>query len=160
MLPHLDGHGAGLLRPPARPLPRDHRRTRRPAGGPHRPPGLRPRLRRHGQLGVQHRLRQHPDRGDAYVTRLTDLRAAEDFIAAGVPLVASIAFGRGQLSGAPISSSAGHLLVVVGFERDGDVIVNDPAAASNSAVRRVYDRDQFEDVWINASGGVVYVINR
>ncbi|WP_166313523.1 hypothetical protein [Nocardioides piscis] len=50
--------------------------------------------------------------------------------------------------------------MVVGFERDGDVIVNDPAAASNSAVRRVYDRDQFEDVWINASGGVVYVINR
>ncbi len=98
--------------------------------------------------------------GEAYVTRLPDLRAAEDYIAAGVPLVASVAFGRNQLAGTPISSSAGHLLVVVGFEVDGDVVVNDPAGANNGAVRRVYDRDQFEDVWINASGGIVYVINR
>ncbi len=98
--------------------------------------------------------------GDAYVTRLADLRAAEDFIAAGVPLVASVAFGRNQLTGAPISSSNGHLMVIVGFEADGDVVVNDPAGATNSAVRRVYDRAQFESIWINASGGTVYVINR
>ncbi|UUZ57724.1 peptidase C39 family protein [Nocardioides sp. B-3] len=98
--------------------------------------------------------------GDAYVTRLPDLRAAEDYILAGVPLVASVAFGRNQLTGAPISTSNGHLMVIVGFEADGDVVVNDPAGADNSAVRRVYDRDEFEDIWINASGGVVYVINR
>ena len=98
--------------------------------------------------------------GDAYVTRLPDLRAAEDFIVAGVPLVASVAFGRNQLTGAPISASNGHLMVVVGFEADGDVVVNDPAGSTNGAVRRVYDRDEFEDIWINASGGVVYVINR
>ena len=50
--------------------------------------------------------------------------------------------------------------VIVGFEADGDVVVNDPAGASNGAVRRVYDRDELEDVWINASGGTAYVINR
>lgn len=98
--------------------------------------------------------------GDAYVTRLRDLREAEDFIAAGVPLVISLAFGARQLTGAPISASNGHLLVVVGFEADGDVVVNDPAGATNGAVRRVYDRDELEDVWINASGGTAYVINR
>ncbi|KRF02699.1 hypothetical protein ASG88_04860 [Nocardioides sp. Soil777] len=98
--------------------------------------------------------------GDAYVTRLRNLREAEDFIVAGVPLVISVAFGARQLTGAPISSSNGHLLVVVGFEADGDVVVNDPAGATNGAVRRVYDRDQLEDIWINASGGTTYVINR
>ncbi|HXH79180.1 peptidase C39 family protein [Nocardioides sp.] len=98
--------------------------------------------------------------GDSYVTRLQDLRAAESFIAAGVPLVASVAFGRNQLTGAPITSSNGHLLVIVGFEADGDVVVNDPAGASNGAVRRVYDRDELEDLWLNATGGIVYVINR
>ena len=76
-----------------------------------------------------------------------------------MPLVASVAFGRNQLTGAPISTSNGHLMVIVGFEADGDVVVNDPAGAGNTAVRRVYDRDEFEDIWINASGGVVYVIN-
>jgi hypothetical protein len=96
--------------------------------------------------------------GDSYVTRLRDLREAEEHIAAGVPLIVSIAFGRNELAGAPISASNGHLLVVVGFVADGDVVVNDPAGASNGAVRRVYDRAQFERVWIAASGGTAYVI--
>ncbi|PVG84585.1 hypothetical protein DDE18_03005 [Nocardioides gansuensis] len=94
----------------------------------------------------------------AYVTRLHDLREAEDYIVAGTPLVASIAFGRGDLTGAPISSSGGHLLVIVGFEADGDVVVNDPAAPSNASVRRVYDRGELEDAWQTASSGTVYVI--
>jgi hypothetical protein len=70
--------------------------------------------------------------GSAFVARLRDLSEAERFVAAGIPVVASIAFGRGELTGAPISSSNGHLLVIVGFTADGDVVVNDPAAPSNA----------------------------
>lgn len=95
---------------------------------------------------------------DAFVTRLRSLREAERFIAAGIPLVASIRFGAGQLTGAPISTSNGHLLVIVGFTRTGDVVVNDPAASGRDGVRRVYDRAQFENVWVPTSGGLVYVI--
>ncbi|MBC9226107.1 peptidase C39 family protein [Aeromicrobium sp. 636] len=95
---------------------------------------------------------------DAVVHRLVNLRPIESYIKQGVPVIASVAFGRGQLTGAPISSTPGHLLVVRGFTATGDVIVNDPAGRTNSQVRRVYDRAQFERAWLKGSGGVTYVI--
>jgi hypothetical protein len=100
-----------------------------------------------------------PLAGHAFVTRLRSLREAEAFIAAGIPLVASVSWGAGELAGAPVSSSNGHLLVIVGFTADGDPVVNDPAAKSAAGVRRVYDRAQFENAWLPKSGGVVYVIH-
>jgi peptidase C39-like protein len=96
---------------------------------------------------------------EAFVTRLRSLRQAERFITAGIPLAASIAFGPGQLDGAPIRSTSGHLLVITGFTRTGDVVVNDPAAASARGVRRVYRRGQFERAWLAGSGGTVYVVH-
>ncbi len=98
--------------------------------------------------------------GSAHVTRLRSLREAEAYVVDGVPLVASIAFGAGDLTGAPITSSNGHLLVIAGFTDSGDVVVNDPAAPTRRGVRRTYDRGEFEDAWIPASGGVVYVLRR
>src|SRR6478735_8327644 len=56
-----------------------------------------------------------PLAGDAFVTRLRSLREAETFVAAGIPLVASVSWGSGELSGAPVSASNGHLVVIVGF---------------------------------------------
>jgi hypothetical protein len=105
--------------------------------------------------------------GEAWVTRLRDLRGVERWISRGVPVVASVTFGRGQLRGAPLSSTGGHLLVIVGFTKSGDVVVNDPAASTASGVRRVYDRGQFENAWLKryssggsmrGSGGLAYII--
>lgn len=95
---------------------------------------------------------------DAFVTRLNDLRDAEAFIKTGIPVVAAVKYAKGALTGSAVASSAGHLLVVVGFTKAGKVIVNDPAASSTSTVRRVYDRAQFEKAWLGGSGGVSYVI--
>lgn len=100
-----------------------------------------------------------PRAGKAFVTRLRSLREAERFVAAGIPLVASISYGSGELDGAPVSSSNGHLLVIVGFTRSGNVVVNDPAARTRAGVRRTYDRGQFENAWLPTSGGTVYVIH-
>ena len=95
---------------------------------------------------------------DSFVTRLRSLREAELFIRAGIPLVASIGFDAGELDGSPLTSTSGHLLVIRGFTDNGRVIVNDPAAPTAQSLRRVYRRGQFEDAWLDTTGGVVYVI--
>src|SRR5919199_1450952 len=90
------------------------------------------------------------------VTMLHNLREAEPFIKAGIPLVASVAWSSNKLDGA-IKSTNGHLLVIGGFTGDGNVIAYDPASTDDTAVRHVYDREHFERAWIPASGGIVYV---
>ncbi len=65
----------------------------------------------------------------------------------GVPLVISIGFKPGELPGAPISKTDGHLSVVPGFTRTGDVIVNDLAAPSDNKVQLTYPRAALESAW-------------
>jgi hypothetical protein len=97
---------------------------------------------------------------EGFVTRLRSLTEAETFVAAGIPLVASVSFSKGELKGAGYGTN-GHLMVIRGFTASGDVVANDPAShlvADNAQVRVVYDRQQFENVWVPRSGGIVYVI--
>ncbi|HEU5156672.1 MAG TPA: C39 family peptidase [Streptosporangiaceae bacterium] len=95
---------------------------------------------------------------DGFVTQLRSLTELERFIRAGIPIVTSQSFEAEELPGAGYSTN-GHLMVIIGFTRTGDVIANDPASPSNDAVRRVYPRAAFEKVWQRSTGGVVYVIH-
>jgi hypothetical protein len=92
------------------------------------------------------------------VARFSSLREAERWVAAGVPVVLSFAWRRGELPGAG-GESDGHLAVLVGFDRAGRPVVNDPAAPSNGAVRRTYPRATLERLWLEHSGGTVYLIH-
>jgi hypothetical protein len=97
---------------------------------------------------------------ESFVTRLRSLTEAEQFIRAGIPLVVSVSFKKEELDGAGYGTN-GHLMVIVGFDEDGNVVVNDPAShlvKSNETVRTTYDREQFENTWIPHSGGIAYVI--
>ena len=95
---------------------------------------------------------------EGYVARFTTLAQAEEWIAAGVPVIMSIAWGKNELTGAAIPSSDGHLMVLVGFDASGNPVVNDPAAATDAQVQRTYIRAEFESLWLASSGGTVYLI--
>ncbi|MET9460464.1 peptidase C39 family protein [Streptomyces canus] len=93
------------------------------------------------------------------VTRLGSLTDLETLIAAGIPAITSQSFLKEELTGAGYGTS-GHLMTVIGFTAEGDVIANDPASPSDAAVRRVYKRREWENIWLrtkryNASGKVV-----
>jgi hypothetical protein len=96
---------------------------------------------------------------EGYVARFTSLARAEEFVNAGVPVIMSIAWGKGDLTGSYIDSTNGHLLVLVGFDESGNPIVNDPASPQDGAsVQHIYQRAEFEPLWLQASGGTVYLI--
>ncbi|WP_420595080.1 peptidase C39 family protein [Deinococcus sp.] len=96
----------------------------------------------------------------AVVTRLPNLADAERYLAAGVPLGVSLGWKKGELPGAAIPASSGHLMVLVGFDAVGDPVLNDPAAPSDAEVRRSYPRAAFEKLWLTHSGGLVYLISK
>ncbi|MER5935596.1 peptidase C39 family protein [Streptomyces sp. NPDC002054] len=104
----------------------------------------------------------------AVVTRLTSLTDLETLVGAGIPVITSQSFREGELTGAGYGT-AGHLMTVVGFTPSGDVVANDPHAPTNTAVRRVYKRREWENVWlrtkrynatgkaVSGSGGICYL---
>ncbi len=85
------------------------------------------------------------------------MSALERYVTLGLPLIASIRVKPGELEGSPYKSTDGHLLVVRGFTPQGDVIANDPAGRPGH-IRIVYNRAQFQHVWMGGSNGIVYVI--
>ena len=106
---------------------------------------------------------------DATIVQLPSMEHLERLVAQGIPVVTAQAFDEEEISGASYQT-AGHLWVVTGFAKEGDVIVNDPASPSNPQVRQVFDRGQFENVWLRTfwrrrdgttgynTGGIAYLI--
>lgn len=90
----------------------------------------------------------------AVVVYLQDLDAAQRLIERNLPLAISYSWSDGELPGAPLPRSDGHLAVLAGFTGNGDCAINDPAAAN---VRVVYPRRTLEQLWQRA-GGVAYLL--
>lgn len=95
-----------------------------------------------------------------YAARFQDWTDVQRAIAAGQPLVARIAYGKGELTGAPAESAAEHHVVIVGFDKRGDVEVLDPAAFDVSLGARVYKRSELERAWLQRGGMALVVLDK
>jgi hypothetical protein len=88
------------------------------------------------------------------VAHLRNLEHAQRLIERNLPLAISYSWQDGELPGAPLEHSDGHLVVLCGFTRGGDCAINDPAAPN---VRVVYPRGAVEYIW-QRNECVAYVI--
>ena len=95
---------------------------------------------------------------NAFVVRCCSLAQAEGEIYKGRPLIVSLGYKKGGLKNAPLSATAGHLLIITGFDKDGNVIALDPAAKTAADARRVYNRAQFAEAWLKNKKGLAYAI--
>ncbi|MBC8101765.1 MAG: C39 family peptidase [Cytophagales bacterium] len=96
--------------------------------------------------------------GWSAVVKMTGFDGLEREIAARRPVVLSHRWERGDLRGAPVSRSNGHLIVVTGFTKDGDLLVNDPAARPGET-RRVYLRRELFRTWQERGEGIAYLLH-
>ena len=86
-----------------------------------------------------------------YLLRFPEWDAATWCLDHGLPIVASVRYESGELTGAAIAATKGHLVVLTGYDGD-DVLVNDPAAPTADTVARRYRRSELENVWLGRAG--------
>jgi peptidase C39-like protein len=88
----------------------------------------------------------------AYISRFSDVSELEDWIVRGIPVGVSLSYNllRGE-----VESGHGHVVVCVGFTKDGDVIVNDPG--TTLYVRKTFPRKSLIAAWA-CSHNTVYLI--
>lgn len=91
-----------------------------------------------------------------YLLRFASWSAAEWCLRSQLPVIASIRYRAGELEGAAVEATSGHLVVLTGID-GADVLVNDPAAASRREVPRAYALKDLRRVWLERSG-VGYVL--
>ena len=92
----------------------------------------------------------------AVFMRCSSLAQAEGEVLQGRPLIVSLAYKEGELKNAPVRATAGHLVVIAGFDAAGNVAAAD--SASDTATLRVYDRAQFARAWLGNKKGAAYAI--
>lgn len=94
----------------------------------------------------------------SFVSRLNSYEELYFYLSRGIPVVASITFGPGELGKSPIKKTKGHLVVIKGIDENGDIIVNDPAGKNNDFVEVVYDSKEFAKAWFKNKYGTSYII--
>ncbi|MEC7554432.1 MAG: C39 family peptidase [Pseudomonadota bacterium] len=91
----------------------------------------------------------------ASVESSADWRKVEQALNAKAPVICSVRFATDELANAPLTHTAGHLLLLYGIT-DKKVLVMDPAAATPGTAQRIYDRVQFTAAWLKRRGAAYF----
>ena len=89
------------------------------------------------------------------IEAVDDWEDAVRVLQTGQPLVCSIRFSEGDLSGSPLKKTSGHLVCLYGIEHN-KVLVLDPAGKTEQQVDKSYDLEQFSMAWLRERGAVYF----
>lgn len=95
----------------------------------------------------------------AHLERFSTMDEVRELLASGQPVIASIRFQKDTFPSNLQSATAGHLIVLRGYDEHGDIIVNDPASRDHGN-GITYKADELANAWLVNTGGVGYVIEK
>ena len=94
----------------------------------------------------------------AYTLRTNGQQFLRDQFSAGNACIMTMAYSAGELTNSPISSTGGHLVLMVGVTSAGDYICNDPAGSDSRWDHVVYYASEIAHVWLYHGGGVLIAV--
>ena len=96
---------------------------------------------------------------NACVAQFKRLSQLDEYVTPNSLVLATVGYGPGELTDAAIEQTAGHLMVICGWEQDL-IRVADPAAAHADEVLRFYHADEFAQVWLKNKSGMAYLVRK
>ncbi len=96
---------------------------------------------------------------EAFFYRFTSLAELATKVTPDSCVIASIAFKKEKLPGAPLERTPGHLVLIRGWQ-PGHVLVADPAAPTADTVLRAYPAPAFAKAWLENKQGAAYIVRR
>ena len=95
----------------------------------------------------------------ACVTHFHTLAELSDYINKDSLVLATIAYQKGELSGAAAEQTPGHLVLICGWT-EGKICVADPAAQTKEEVIRFYNSKEFTRAWLINKRGAAYIVRK
>lgn len=96
---------------------------------------------------------------EAWIQRFRTHEDVRALLLSGQPVMASIRVILGELPSSSYKKSNGHLILLCGFRKNGDYIVNDPYCSGPKGAEIYYPAHEIEKVWLD-KGGVGIIIRK
>ncbi len=87
------------------------------------------------------------------VRRYRNFQQVYDTLKKGIPIIASLQVKKGELTSAAIyTETKGHILVIHGMDRRGNILVCDPWANNEKEGKRPYKKSEMQAIWLDKGG--------
>lgn len=96
----------------------------------------------------------------AFVFRFSTDEQVKYALACGQPIMASIRVKEGELRNARYPKSNGHLILIIGYDSDGNFLVNDPYSVGPTGAEIVYYKEDMDKVWLDRGGVGILIFDK
>ena len=95
---------------------------------------------------------------DGYVRHFRSFEDVKEYIDKKMPVIACICVNKNDIADDPNYETDGHVLVILGFDENGDILCADGGFRKEEDGILSYKREEFEKIWFVNGGGIGYII--